>query len=103
MDVKKVKTLTLPIEGMTCASCVTRVEKTLDKIDGVDKVNVNLATEEVTFNLSGESADLQKIAEVVEESGYKLNLPAQSIDENGTDLKGGESGTGPFHRYDCSR
>jgi Cu+-exporting ATPase len=73
---------------MTCASCVTRVEKTLDKIDGVDQVNVNLATEEVTFNFSGESAELQKIAGVVEESGYKLNLPAQSIDENKSDLKG---------------
>jgi Cu+-exporting ATPase len=41
-------------------------------------VNVNLATEEVTFNLSVESADLQKVAEVVEESGYKLKLPDRS-------------------------
>ena len=38
--------LSLPIEGMTCASCVNRVERFLRKTDGVVDVNVNLATEQ---------------------------------------------------------
>jgi len=38
----------LPIEGMTCASCVRRVEKALAKVEGVHEANVNLATEQAT-------------------------------------------------------
>ena len=41
-------TFTLPIEGMTCASCVGRVEKALAKVAGVEQVAVNLATEAAT-------------------------------------------------------
>ena len=37
--------ISLPVEGMTCASCVGRVEAALRKVDGVDSVSVNLATE----------------------------------------------------------
>lgn len=40
-----ISTISLPIEGMTCASCVGRVEKALGKVEGVDSVTVNLATE----------------------------------------------------------
>ena len=36
---------TFPVEGMTCASCVRRVERALTKFDGVSEANVNLATE----------------------------------------------------------
>jgi len=42
-------TQTLPVEGMTCASCVLRVEKALKNVDGVQEANVNLATEKVTL------------------------------------------------------
>ncbi|HET7095407.1 MAG TPA: heavy metal-associated domain-containing protein, partial [Thermomicrobiales bacterium] len=37
--------VTLPIDGMTCASCVGRVERALAKVEGVAEANVNLATE----------------------------------------------------------
>ena len=39
------KEITLPITGMTCASCVRRIEKALAKVDGVQDASVNLATE----------------------------------------------------------
>src|SRR5688572_16711604 len=44
--------MTLPVEGMTCASCVRRIEKALGKVEGVSSANVNLATEKahVTFD-----------------------------------------------------
>jgi Cu+-exporting ATPase len=38
----------LPIEGMTCASCVNRIERFLKKTPGVELANVNLATERAT-------------------------------------------------------
>ena len=69
------KTLTLPVEGMTCASCVARVEKAMGKVEGISDLNVNLATEEVTFSLDPEHVDLKEVAKVVEDSGYVLHLP----------------------------
>jgi len=42
-------TITVPVEGMTCASCVLRVEKALKKVDGVTAATVNLATEQTTI------------------------------------------------------
>ncbi len=74
MDEHK-KELTLPVEGMTCASCVLRVEKTLKKIDGVVEANVNLATEKVSLTFDAEQISLSQIASAVEDAGYKLILP----------------------------
>ncbi|MGA3244144.1 MAG: HAD-IC family P-type ATPase, partial [Bacteroidota bacterium] len=72
---KTVQTLTLPVEGMTCASCVARVEKVLKKVDGVENAVVNLATEKVTLAFDPTKADLAQLAAVVDEAGYKLLLP----------------------------
>ena len=44
-------TIILPIEGMTCASCVGRVERSLGKVEGVRSVSVNLATERADIRL----------------------------------------------------
>lgn len=72
MKTNEIKTLTLPVEGMTCASCVVRVEKALKKVDGVNDVNVNLATEKVTLTYNPDLADVAKFSEVVNDAGYKL-------------------------------
>jgi len=68
----KIQTLTLPIEGMTCASCVARVEKVLTRIDGVEKTTVNLATEKATIKFDPSKVTPEQFAKVVEEAGYKL-------------------------------
>ena len=52
--------ISLPVEGMTCASCVARVEKTVAKFEGISKVNVNLATEKVTLEYDPAVVDLNK-------------------------------------------
>jgi len=72
------KNVTLPVEGMTCASCVVRVEKTIKKIEGVESVSVNLATEKATI-LFAETTDLHSISSAVEDAGCKLILPAQGF------------------------
>lgn len=86
------QTLTLPVEGMTCASCVARVEKTLKKLDGVETASVNLATENVTLSFDPSKADLSTMAAAVEEAGYKLTLPLPSSDRSdaGTQTGPGE-------------
>lgn len=68
--------VSFPVEGMTCASCVTRVEKALNKQEGVADVAVNLATEKVTLRFDPDKISPEKLAAVVEDAGYILHLPA---------------------------
>ena len=62
-------TYTLPIQGMTCSSCATRIEKALQRLPGVVTASVNLATE--TATVSGET-DLASLRRVIEETGFSL-------------------------------
>ncbi|QQS37681.1 MAG: cadmium-translocating P-type ATPase [Ignavibacteriales bacterium] len=66
------KTFSFPVEGMTCASCVSRVEKSIKKIEGIENVNVNLATEKATFTIADIPGSIEKIRSAVEDAGYKL-------------------------------
>ena len=77
---EKLETFSLPVEGMTCASCVVRVEKTLKKIEGIQDINVNLATEKVTFKFDRSKANLDDVSHAVEDAGYKLLLPAAPVE-----------------------
>jgi Au+-exporting ATPase len=63
--------ISLPIEGMSCASCVGRVEAALKKVDNVDEVAVNLATERADIRSSSE-LDRQALIEAVEKAGYSV-------------------------------
>ena len=69
---------TLPIEGMTCASCVGRVEKVLKKVEGVENAEVNLATENAMIS-SSQPLDLIAVTKAVERAGYKV-LASQPIE-----------------------
>jgi Cu+-exporting ATPase len=64
--------VTLPVEGMTCASCVARVERALKKVEGVTSANVNLATEKVTLIYDGDKTGMTDLAEAVSGAGYTL-------------------------------
>ena len=65
----------LDIGGMTCASCVGRVEKAISKLPGVEGVSVNLATEQANVRLSkGVVVKLQDIIRAVEKTGYEAKL-----------------------------
>ena len=62
---------TLDIGGMTCASCVSRVEKALDKIPGVEAASVNLATEQARIRVRRGSSSLEDIIALVKKTGYE--------------------------------
>lgn len=66
--------VTLAIAGMTCASCVGRVEKALRKIDGVLDVSVNLATDQARVQFIG-GVDSAGLIRAVEQAGYAATLP----------------------------
>ena len=67
----------IPVEGMSCASCVSSVEKAVAKVPGVDKVSVNLATEraDVTFKAA---PDMPAVIDAIRKAGY--DVPSGSAD-----------------------
>ncbi len=71
-------TLDLPVQGMTCASCANRIERKLNKLEGVT-ATVNYATEQasVTYSEGVTPADLVR---AVESAGYKAVLPTPEAD-----------------------
>jgi len=64
--------LSLPVSGMTCASCVGRVERAISAIPGVKTASVNLATERADVTFIG-AADPQAIVEAIERAGYAVH------------------------------
>ncbi len=67
------KELDLPISGMTCASCVARVERALQAVPGVQSVSVNLATERARVTSAAE-LDLAVLREAVQKTGFDVPL-----------------------------
>ena len=67
----------IPVEGMSCASCVSSIEKAVAKVPGVDKVLVNLATEraDVTFKAA---PDMPAVIDAIRKAGY--DVPSGSAD-----------------------
>src|SRR5262245_17317851 len=78
----------LAIGGMTCASCAVRVEKKLNKLDGVE-ATVNFATEKATVRYPAEVAP-EKLVATVEATGYTAQLPQLPADETDGDDEAGE-------------
>ena len=73
------KLISAPVEGMTCASCVARVEKSISKIKGIKNISVNLATEKASFEIEPGFATLIQVEKAVEDAGYKIDF--SSIDK----------------------
>lgn len=72
----------LPIEGMTCASCVGRVEKALQAVPGVTAATVNLATESATVN-SQSSIPTDVLTAAIEQAGYQVATESMRIQIDG--------------------
>ncbi|MGV3255636.1 heavy metal translocating P-type ATPase, partial [Streptococcus suis] len=65
------------ISGMTCASCAMTVEKALGKLEGVEEVTVNLATEKATIRYSRDRQNSASLERAVEQAGYQLIRPEE--------------------------
>ena len=64
--------VTLNIHGMTCASCVRRVEQGLESFDGVQRASVNFATEKAIVEYASSLVDLDQLTEKVRDLGYEV-------------------------------
>jgi len=77
--------LELDIEGMTCASCVLRVEKALAKVPGIDRAQVNLATQRATLTLARDRNEPNTIALDAIEAATRAGYPATAVAEDAFD------------------
>ncbi len=68
----RVANLELGVTGMTCAACVTRVEKALTKVPGVLSASVNLATERASIQYIPESASATQFKTAIQDAGYDV-------------------------------
>jgi Cu+-exporting ATPase len=62
----------LPIEGMTCGACATRLEKALRRVPGVQDANVNFALERAAVDFAAEQTDLPALADAVTRAGFQV-------------------------------
>lgn len=69
--------ISLPVQGMSCASCVGRVEKAVRKVPGVAEVSVNLATERIHIQPAGK-LDTAAVVQAIEKAGYEV--PTQTTE-----------------------
>ena len=67
--------LDLPIQGMACASCASRIERRLNELNGVS-ATVNFATEKATVDYDEAVVTPQQLVESVQAAGYSATLPA---------------------------
>jgi len=70
MAEKPKKNVNIKISGMSCASCALNVEKSLETLDGVEKAQVNLGTEEANVEYDPRKLKLSEIEVAVEDAGY---------------------------------
>ncbi len=68
---QSLETLKMPIEGMTCATCVGRVEKALNALPGVE-ASVNLASESATIHFDPKTIDPMQLVTSIEQAGYDV-------------------------------
>ena len=83
--VEQAHEVSFPVTGMTCASCVRRIEKALNRVEGVQEASVNLATEKARVLYDPEVADFTALTVAVEKAGYGVGeLAAANPQEPGT-------------------
>lgn len=97
-------TQTFEIEGMNCASCASTVESEANKVEGINKASVNLATEKLTVDYT-DQLDIEKLKQVIDQAGYQMLVEeastqtfsvegmtcascAQTVQDTVADLKG---------------
>ena len=73
----------LPIEGMSCASCAMKVEKSLGAVEGVSEATVNFATGRAAVEFEPGTTNPDRLAEAVRSAGYSVIEPSPHEDHDG--------------------
>lgn len=82
-DEELAKEITIPVQGMTCAACAKAVERAVSKLDGVESVAVNFATEKAVVKYNPTKVRLSEIKQAITKAGYKpLEIENTNVDED---------------------
>lgn len=81
MEKNENHTVTLPITGMSCASCSARIEKGLRNLSGIKEANVNLATEKAVVTYDPQVLNEERLIRTIEDLGYKVHLPENKAEK----------------------
>ncbi|MAL00626.1 MAG: copper-translocating P-type ATPase [Alcaligenaceae bacterium] len=81
--------ISLSVQGMTCASCVGRVERVLKKLPGVEQANVNLATERAEIDVTDASL-VQQAIQAIQKAGYQASVVSEGADDHLADRQQAE-------------
>ena len=90
--------VTMPVKGMTCASCAARIEKGVSEMQGVEEVAVNLATDSMQVSFAPEQSSLEEVVKKVSDLGYEA-MPPEDKGDAGEALRFSISG---MHCAACS-
>ena len=77
--IRDIERLELDIEGMTCAACVTRLEKALSRVSGVRDVTVNLALERASLEIETGATGVETLADAVNGAGFSVGQDSMSF------------------------
>ncbi|TET56646.1 MAG: heavy-metal-associated domain-containing protein, partial [Dehalococcoidia bacterium] len=75
--------ITLPVTGMTCASCAAAIEKGLSKLPGLYRVSVNVASEEVFVEYDPGRIDTRALVSAISDAGYGVGLEKTTFNVSG--------------------
>jgi Cu+-exporting ATPase len=78
LDPEKTERVSLDLEGMTCASCATRIERKLNRLDGVE-ATVNYATDQAAVTYDPSAVTVDDLVAAVEAAGYHAVLPGDGV------------------------
>lgn len=79
----KLKEMDLPIEGMHCASCVLSLNKTFEKVEGVESVDADLASNKLHLTVNPKKLPFDEIETLVKNLGFKLHTDEVTLKLNG--------------------
>lgn len=72
------KTVVIPVEGMSCAACVARIKKTLTSIDGVGEIEVSLGERSARIHFDPSRLSPDRLVAAINGLGYRAGAPAEA-------------------------
>lgn len=83
-----IETIRFPVAGMTCASCINRITRSLRRLDGVERIKVDLGRESVTLRRDPDLVSNAALAAAVAEAGYEADLAAAAVVDETVEQRG---------------